>query len=107
MGASQHEQTPQGSRRPCCAGRHLDEVVDMPVVCNDRGLSSCESASDSIHRRNLWTFQFATETGMHSAAVQLSVGAAYGGGGGDEGAGIFRAPPGRLELSASFRSPCL
>ena len=30
------EQIPQGGRRPCCAGRHLDKVVDMPVVCNDR-----------------------------------------------------------------------
>ena len=101
----------QGGRRPCCAGRHLgcllDKVVDMPVVCNDRGLSSCESTSDSVHRRNLWTFQFATEMGMHSATVQLSVGAVYGGGSGDEGVGIFRAPPGRLELSASFRSPRL
>ena len=84
VGASQQEQTPQGGRRPCCAARHLDKVVDMPVVCNDRGLSSCESASDSIHRRNLWTVQFATETGMHSATVQFSIGAENGGGGGDE-----------------------
>ena len=60
----------------------------MPVVCNDKGLSSCESASDSVHRPILWIFQFATETGT---------GAAYGGGGGDEGLfwpwAIFRAPP--------------
>ena len=67
VGASQHEQTPQGDRRPCCAGRDLDKVEDMPVVCNDRGLSSSESASDSVHRRILWTFQIATETGTHSA----------------------------------------
>ena len=56
----------------------------MHVVCNDRGLSSCESASDSVHRWNLWTFQFATETEMHSSIVQLSVGAENGGGGGDK-----------------------
>ena len=68
----------------------------MPVVCNDRGLSSCESASDSVHRPILWTFQFATETGT---------GAAYGGGGGDEGAflalGHFSRSSRYLQLSAS------
>ena len=37
VGATLQEQTPQGGRRPCCAGRHLDKVVDMPVVCKDRG----------------------------------------------------------------------
>ena len=88
-GPSEHGIGPQGGRRPCCAGRHLEKVVDMPVVYNDRGLSSCESASDSVHRPILWTFQFATETGT---------GAAYGGGGGDEGfffglGPFFRAPP--------------
>ena len=47
----------------------LLKVVDVPVVqvVIYRGLSSCENASDSVHRRILWTFQFATETGTHSA----------------------------------------
>ena len=45
----------------------LDKVVDMPVVCNDSGLANSESASDSVHRRSLWTFQLATETGTLSA----------------------------------------
>ena len=29
----------------------LLKVVDMPVVCNDRGLCDSEGASDSVHRR--------------------------------------------------------
>ena len=97
----------------------LLKVVDVPVVqvviwtrsltcplcATTGGLSSCESASDSIHRRNLWTVQFATETGMHSATVQLSVGAVHGGGGGDKGAGIFRAPPGLRHFSSTCPLP--
>ena len=69
VGAPQHEQPPlqQGGRRPCCAGRHLDKVVDMTVVCNDRGLSSYEGASDPVHRRVCGPSCCAKETGTHSA----------------------------------------
>ena len=72
----------KGGRFPCCAGRR-------------RGLVNSEGASDSVHRQSQWTFQFSTETGTFSAGY-----------GGDEGFfRLFYAPPGRLELSASFRSP--
>ena len=47
----------------------LDKVVDMPVVCNDSGLANSEGASDSVHRRSLWTFQLATEMGTLSAGL--------------------------------------
>ena len=63
MGASQHEQTPQGGRRPCCAGRHLDKVVDMPLMCNDRGLSRREKATETVHPQILWTFQMCNRDG--------------------------------------------
>ena len=73
----------------------LDKVVDMPVVCNDRGFANSEGASDSVHRQSLWTFQLATETGTLSAGRVFW--ASF--------LAIFRAPPGCLELSACFRSP--
>ena len=47
VGATLQEQTPQGGR----PGRHLDKVVDMLVVCNDRGFCDSEGASDPVHRR--------------------------------------------------------
>ena len=66
-----------GSRCP------LMQVVVVPQVqfcgygrCCDHAVTSClansEGASDSVHRRSWWTFQFATETGTLSAG--------YGGG---------------------------
>ena len=44
---------------------------------------------------------------MHSATVQLSVGAVFGGGGGDEGVGIFRAPPGCPGVERQFSEPSM
>ena len=58
---------------PHCSRRALDKVVDMPVCATTsaRGAvqqgcgSPCDhaggSAQDSVHRRNWWTFQLATE----------------------------------------------
>ena len=53
-----------------------DKVVDVLVEgrngrsCEHAatlGLANSESASDSVHRRSWWTFQFASETGTLSA----------------------------------------
>ena len=88
----------------------FDNLADVPVVqvlggaagaVPAGGSRDSEGASDSVHRRSQWTFQLCNRDG-YAAFLR-----GYGGG---EGflrpfQAIFRAPPGRLELSASFRSP--
>ena len=81
--------------RPVVVQR-VDKVVDVPVVqvlvvpqvqfcgygrpCDHAatlGLANSGSASDSVHRQSLQTFQFAAETGTHSAnCAAFSVGVA-------------------------------
>ena len=114
----------RGGRCPCCAGRRrgfvqfsdkvvtcpllrrqvhggvagaVPVVVDVPVIMQRRGgLAHSGGASDSCHRAVLGLSGCATETGTHSAKC------APMGGFFRPFQAIFRAPPGRLELSASF-----
>ena len=72
----------------------LDKVVDMPVVCNDRGLRTVKVPQ----------IQFIAGVCGHSSSQQRREGVAavkffvfF--------SAIFRAPPGRVELCASFQSP--
>ena len=43
-------------------------VMDVAVNMQRHVVSRQSSASDSVHRRSLWTFPFATETGTHSCS---------------------------------------
>ena len=99
-----------GRRHARCVPRQMPWVFDVLVQfidgcgrpCDHAATLVCDSgsATDSVHRWSLWTFQLATETGVSAGC------------GGDEGCclpffkTIFRAPSGLSRtLSASFRSP--
>ena len=65
----------------------------MSLLCRS---SIGSLASNSVHRRSSWTFQYAQRPGVFKRGF-----------GGDVGLGIFRAPPGRPAVERQFSEPSI
>ena len=85
--------------------KFCSSVMDVAVNMQRHGVSRQSSASDSVHRRSLWTFPFATETCMHSWSCAWR--ALFGRhGGGDEGSLLqFCSDEARRDLRALLGMP--